>query len=389
MPNRALVGLLTAALVLRVGLALLSPGVSYEMESYRIQAQAVLTGQNIYAATYRYPYPPLWMYWPAAAVRLSETLGAPFYFWIKLPAIVADLIIGALIFTWPRAAQAHTAACQSAWYLFNPIVLIVSVLHGQFDPVVTLGMLGAARAWLARRWLLSALSLSVAIALKLFPVLLLPLFLIDLPSWKTAVQYALVAVSTLCVICVPYLATNGTRLVGLLMRYTSTPDHSYSYWIVALSAPADPPVLPPLLARLRELSRWLQGGVALLAAAVGHVRGWAIERRVAVLLAGLYVVLPGLASQQMIWLVPFLVLTRPRWPLWSYTLISTVALVLFYGQHFPDTLWLPASAPSSTLLTIRLIVEAAWWLTALGVTGALITERSGQARPVMEMQNPT
>jgi Gpi18-like mannosyltransferase len=77
--------------------------------------------------------------WPAAAQRLADATTWPFHFWIKLPSIIADLIIGWLLYTWPRSIHSVSAAQRAALYLFNPIVLLISAAHGQFDALVILG----------------------------------------------------------------------------------------------------------------------------------------------------------------------------------------------------------------------------------------------------------
>lgn len=160
-----LILLLAGALLIRLVVAYTDPGASYDIDSYRIQAQAVLNGQNIYEMTYRYPYPPVWMYMPAASWRLADWFPIPFYFWVKLPAIVADLLIGWLLASWPNSVGIKNPNWRAALYLFNPIAILISAGHGQFDSIVILFVLLAVRFLLDRHLARSALSLSVSIAL--------------------------------------------------------------------------------------------------------------------------------------------------------------------------------------------------------------------------------
>lgn len=373
MRDKPFVVVMLAALALRLVLAYASPGASYDIESYRLQANAVWAGQNIYVATFRHPYPPLWMYWPAASLALSTATALPFHFWVKVPALLADLGIGWLIFAWP-AGDVNERRRRAMGYLFNPVVLIISAMHGQFDAVVIAGVLLAARWRVERKLIRSALSLSVAVALKGFPVLLLPVFLIGLSSWGQAIGYAALTASVLVTISVPYLAVSGQRLLGIMLNYNSTSDHSYGYVLRELRI-NEVAVTEPIWKSLRASSRWLQGAATLGVAALSWWRKWPLERRIAVMFAATYAVSPGLASQQMLWLIPFLILSGPPRALLIYTVVSTATLVLFYGRYFPEMLFMPAAWSGPAIDSGRLIVSAGWWLTVAVVLGALLTRR--------------
>lgn len=370
--------LLSAAVAIRVMLAWVSPGVSYDMESYQIQGRAVLTGQNIYEVTYRYPYPPLWMYWPAAALKLADSSGTPFHFWVKLLAILADVGIGWLLWAWP--SHPDEAARRAALYWFNPVVLIVSAVHGQFDSLVIFGVVLAARFWIDRRSIPAALSLGFAVALKGFPLLLLPAFIIGLASWSQAIVFVALAASIFVVISVPYLASSGTRVMGIVLRYNSTADHSYGYILNSLAV-TGMAVAKQTLDGMRSVSRWLEFGAVLGVAAVGAMRRWSLEQRLAVTLFAIYAVAPGLASQQMMWVVPFLILIRRLWSFWIYTIVSTLALLLFYAQNFPAAIFLSAPASGDVLLAGRMIVEAIWWFGVVGSLGAMLLDRRAAIQP--------
>lgn len=373
MRDKPFIALLSAALVLRVILAYASPGASYDIESYRIQANAVWAGQNIYAATFRHPYPPLWMYWPAASLALSTATTLPFHFWVKVPAILADLGLGWLIFAWP-AGDVQERRRRAMWYLFNPVILIISAMHGQFDSVVIAGVLLAARWRVERKLIRSALSLSVAVALKGFPVLLLPVFLIGLSSWGQVIGYAALTASVFVVISVPYLAVSGQRLLGIMLNYNSTSDHSYGYVLRELRL-NEVAVTEPIWKSLRASSRWLQGAATLGVAALSGWLKWPLERRIAVMFAATYAVSPGLASQQMVWLIPFLILSGLPRTLLIYSVVSTAALVLFYGHYFPEMLFIPTAWSGPAVDWGRLIISGVWWLTVVIVLGALVLRR--------------
>jgi hypothetical protein len=370
--HRKLVLLLTAALAVRILIALASPGARYDIDSYHIQADAVLAGQNIYTTTYRYPYPPLWMYVPAAASRLAEWSSIDFSFLVRLPAIIADLVIGYLLFKWP-SADANISTMRAAVYLFNPVSLLISAAHGQFDSIVISCVLLAAWFLLDRKEIRSAISLGVAIALKGFPILLLPVFLITLFSWDRVVRYAGLAVSVIGLIALPYLYESGQRILNIIFAYNSTADHGYAYVVnqlplgIAFNH-------EQLLTGVRGVARWLQSGVVALTVFIGHIRKWPLERRIAIVLLGIYAVSPGLASQQMVWVLPFLILIGGR-SFWVYTTISTLALVLFYGQYFPNVILLENNWTTGWIVPLRLGVETTWWVCVVFIAFDMLRNR--------------
>jgi Gpi18-like mannosyltransferase len=376
--------LLIAALALRLWLAFASQGAAYDIESYRIQGQAVLNGQNIYTVTYRYPYLPLWMYVPAASLVLSSWTGLPFHFWVKLPEILADLGIGWLLLCWPQPRGVRRAEVRAALYLFNPVVLLVSAAHGQFDSIAIFLVLLS--AWLLiehQSWMKeisSALGLGIAIALKGFPILLLPAFVLSLSAWTHILLYGIVAVGILGLVVLPYLAPSGGRILNIILAYNSVSDHSYGYLLNYAT-----PLAKQWLVGVRSISRWLQGSATLVVTSLSAIGHQPIEWRITLVLIAIYAVSPGLASQQMIWVLPFLVLVQ-RHSIWIYTAFSTVALVLFYGQYFPAVLLLSTAWSGQWLALGRLAAEAGWWLCVVGV---LLTTLVRIALEVLPVRRPS
>jgi len=365
MRDRDLTLLLCTALAVRLWLAFTNPGASYDIESYRIQAEALLSGQNIYTATFRYPYPPLWMYAPAAALSLSKWTNLPFHFWVKLPAVVADLGIGWLLFRWPQPRSAISGRARATLYLFNPVSLLISAAHGQFDAAVIFFTLLAARFLIGHKnWsnvIGSALSLGVAIALKGFPVLLLPVFVLTLSSRYHALLYVVLVGSVFGLVVLPYLAVSGRRILTIILVYNSTPDHSYAYLLNNLTSSSR-----QWLDVARSTSRWLQGGATAITTLLVLIHRWPLEWRITLVLLAVYAVSPGLASQQMVWVLPFLILTRHR-SIWIYTTVSSLALIWFYGQYFPTVILLSTPWSGEAIAVLRLGIEAGWWLSVVGI----------------------
>lgn len=132
-------------LVLRLSLASQFHG-NYDSESYMIAAQAVLGGQNVYLATERYNYSPVWSFalaglWKAAAPNTSL-----FLLLIGALLTAADALSAWVILEIARRRLHRTPEeSRRAALLFfsNPISVVVSSGHGQFDGIAILFLLVA------------------------------------------------------------------------------------------------------------------------------------------------------------------------------------------------------------------------------------------------------
>jgi hypothetical protein len=142
LPAAGAAGLLvSAAFVARVVPAvILSQTSDFDVESYHVVADLVLSGQDVYAApaaAYRYPYLPLRMYWMAWAVRVSQATGLSFGLLVKLAPIAADgglaLLLRAVVLA--RGDTAASALQAGLSYALHPVAVFVSTYHGQLNAI--------------------------------------------------------------------------------------------------------------------------------------------------------------------------------------------------------------------------------------------------------------
>ena len=131
--KRLLITASVLAILLRILLAL--RGDNYDMESWWLVSEGVRSGGSVYSTTFRYNYGPVWAYILAALRWLSSSTGA-------------DTITRFHLFI---AAFLGIVDCALAWYvmrrsslflamlfLFNPISILVSGYHVQFDNLAIL-----------------------------------------------------------------------------------------------------------------------------------------------------------------------------------------------------------------------------------------------------------
>ena len=134
-------------LVLRVSMASV-PLVTYDAVSYSIVGQAVAAGQNVYAATPRYNYSPLWSGIVGALWSLSGGRLSLFVLLIGLLVTAADAVTALVVrgLARDRGASEPEAARASLLYFSNPVSVLVAGYLRQFDGIAILFLLLAIRA---------------------------------------------------------------------------------------------------------------------------------------------------------------------------------------------------------------------------------------------------
>jgi hypothetical protein len=390
---RVVLGLAGLAVLVRVVLAALFYGTS-DVMAWELLGQLLLNGENFYS-TELHNWPPLWIYLLAALWRLHAASGLPFFFLVKLLPIGADACIAVLLYRLGlRCGWGERAAILAGLgYALNPVSVLISGYHGQFDSL----MLAPAflawygwEFWTGRRRLLgSGLALGLGVWFKTVPLLLLPLFLPRLATWRERFLYAGLAVGPAALATLPYLLLWPHDVIDNFVRYSSW-FGQWGYpvlWMllefvqlgrVPWPVP-DPDFLSPPLRLMHDHGSWL------LVAAMAATWWYTYRRRVGLLrsilasFAVLYFVSSAFGLQYLLWIIPFGLAARERW-LWPYTLAATGLLLLAYVAG-PDVYLPPAIAwPPMRLHLREFIVKLASipvWLTC-GLWALSLLRRPGE-----------
>lgn len=310
---------------------------------YRKVADHVLdVSWNPYEAPRLFPYPPVWVWVEAGAGLLSRRLGLNFPVLVKLPVLAADLGIVWWLARWGRRRR---ASLIPAWtYALHPVAILVGAFHGQFDAVALFFVLLAISAWWQDQRTGSALSLSAAVALKAFPVLLLPVLLaLDDQPARERIRYAALVVGPVLLLLAPYAADNPGALRRELFGYGGVADFGWIALSRGLRWLASG-VLPR-----SEAVFWsghvLAAKVVFLAAYAGLVAGIArgrlgadVPRACLSVMLAFLVFYGAISAQYLLWVVPLGALTGGRY-FAIYSAAATVALVGFYAFLAPGVLW--------------------------------------------------
>ena len=360
---------LAAALAVRALAVAASDREVADVLRYRKVADHVLdVSWNPYAAPRLYPYPPVWVWVEAGAGWLARTTAVPFAVAVKVPAVLADLGIVAWLFAWgPRRGR----GAAPAWiYALHPVSVLVTGFHGQFDAIALLAVLLALSWRDTARPTSSALALSAAVAVKSFPVLLLPTFLAGSgPSGRARARFAALVLGPVLLLLVPYAAADAGALRRELFGYGGVADFGWialsrgARWLATGALPRSEAAFWPTQVAAAKLL-FLAAYAALVVALVRGRLGSDLPRACLAVLLAFLVFYGALSAQYLLWVVPLGALFGGRaFAAWSAA--ATVGLAGFYAFLAPGGLW-PASGPGPGPQVFGLV-----WLA--GVAAVLAT----------------
>lgn len=319
-------------------------------------------------------YPPLFMdfLWLWGLIQLPITHSAiPSETWMKLPACLADIVNGYLIFTLLKGRVAIRSAFKTAvFYTFNPVVLFVSCIWGQVDAIISMMMLLIMVAVLLNWLIPAAVACAAALLVKpqglfMWPVVFQSLWYKQpLKKWPLAI---LAGTVTVWAIVVPSVwgklggvatLAGGLPLPAFLVEpffwlasmmnqtgqnYPYSTVNAFNIWM-----------LPPPNETWKPDSRILfflphyWWGILLMSALIVLVGVYLYRNRnvagvfpyflaAAVTTSGVYMLMTRMHERYIFAAIAFLALAaacnrRMRWIYWGFSLTSflTISYVFFY-----------------------------------------------------------
>jgi hypothetical protein len=176
-----------------VGVAVSKGGTPYGQ--YVLQNMFAATPQlNLYGTVQGIGYPPLWGLMIGGMHVLSSVF-APnnlyaYVLALKLPVIVGELALAVLVYNILKVqTNEKIATATYLLFIFCPFIMVVGTVWGMFDVIALVFALLSAYV-LQRDWKLSAVFLSVSSLLKLFPLVLAPLYSIFLYKFTRSLKLA-------------------------------------------------------------------------------------------------------------------------------------------------------------------------------------------------------
>ncbi|MCI4319970.1 MAG: glycosyltransferase 87 family protein [Thermoplasmata archaeon] len=355
----------------------------------------------------------------AGVTGVPPGLASPLYAVVeKAPLILFDVLTGALLYQLIIERTGERSRAQLAfglWFL-NPLVILESSVHGAFDVLPVFFTLLAVYCLPRGRFVTGGLSLGLAASLKLFPLLLLPLFAASLirygergsaPLLRRGTAFAVGVVGVLGLTSWPPVLAAGfaDRVIlesGGPFTTLSTYYGGFGPWGVLTY-----PGLAGIESVVQAQSVWLLPALAVLAVAVllllayrfGRLPGQLTEeqlwRSAALSSAAILLAVPYVQPQYLLWVLPFLVLLtvldrRDALVLAAMTIIASAYVLLWIaGPYYSFLPWFylpphvpPAAVTASLLAGFKLgsLVGSLTTVPAAFLLGYLLA-RHASARP--------
>jgi Glycosyltransferase family 87 len=335
-------------------------------EGFRSAGLAVLHHQDPVLATQgSWHFLPMIPYFYALALAT----GLPWEIAGRLCTVLADV---ALILLVGRLAGREHAAAARFQYACNPIALMIAVIHGQVEPIALAFLVAAylvaqaakssgssAHGAMVAAW--AGVLFGFALSAKSWPIILLPVLLAILPTWRQRL-YAFVAAGAapvLFLVTLPLVVDSSWSNILNVARYLGEVRPIVGEWgWTAVMTGGD----------WKLASTAASIGQAALYATVLLVmwlwwRSDRVDQTVAILLAFM-VVTPRMGAQYLLWFVPFLCARPTRWSTPAMAMGALWAATGYiYLTQFDDTGWWRNHEwwALSSLAVIPLLVLAIPW----------------------------
>lgn len=215
----------------------------WDMDIWASIGSAIYSGQNPYALpALGLVYPPLWAIFCTTSYLVYVLTKNVFlqYFTIKLPIILADILIcsGIRKIVYNLTGDTIKARTALLLYIFNPVTIIFSSLWGMFDAIPTLFAFLSLIYLVQGKYLESGLALGIGIGFKgFFPALLLPFFLFYI--WKkkreliSCLRYLIYSISIPLIISVPFLLIDSQAYIFSMTYHANRLPQNLTYWFLA------------------------------------------------------------------------------------------------------------------------------------------------------------
>ncbi|MFH1586992.1 MAG: glycosyltransferase 87 family protein [Candidatus Diapherotrites archaeon] len=323
-----------AVIALRLVPAILGFGYISDWNSIQNQGNDVWNDlQNYYTEEKFYNiYPPLYLAMPLFAQFMSEFALQDYILWWKIPLIITDALLALLIFKIARKMKfsQKKSFIAAMIFAFIPFSVITTGFYAQVDSVPLLLSL-TAFYWFEfkeDKLLIPGLALGAAIAFKLFPIILLPLFLMKIASGnKERIKFAAVSLAPMVLLFLPFLYWNFFGVINnVFLTSSSVPDFGYggivsAIWYLFASGKFKAPEIVVAVGKLFFFASLF---------ALYFFRGKKDTLINLIIMAFLcfYVFSPGISAQHLLWVVPFALLTNDKM-FKFHAILGSVAVISF------------------------------------------------------------
>ncbi|MDG6996422.1 MAG: hypothetical protein JRN52_10915 [Nitrososphaerota archaeon] len=184
-------------------------------------------------------YPPTWAFFQSALYKLYTIISVNnrffYYFMIKQPMIIADLVSGYIIYRIILGYSGDKAAFRALlFWLFCPITILISSVWGMFDQIILVLVLSSILLSLETKK--SALMESLGFLLKVIPLIYVPFLAFVQRSKMRIIEYLVIFLGTSFVFTVvPFFFFRNwkiSQLIGVGIDVTHKIGYSMNYWMI-------------------------------------------------------------------------------------------------------------------------------------------------------------
>ncbi|TRO60394.1 DUF2029 domain-containing protein [Candidatus Bathyarchaeota archaeon] len=338
------------SIIFRVILLSLKPTLSHDMMRFLWDGRLIFHGINPYLYTpesselnalkdvayfidYEFKhtltvYPPIAQFIFGVSYFFSD--GNPFG--IKLITTFFDLMNIVVIALLLRNVNPEKLLPGIMIYAWSPLLIIESTGNGHIEPIPIFFILLSLLFLVKNRIRLSSINYSCACLSKLFPILILPIFLIHLKNFSRGVtkKFLVWLILTSSIILVPILLSSGLNLLHQIFWYSQNIAYNSSiYRIIEVIFPFH---LTVNIARIVTYSAFIVTGFLFLRNK--HLKSFIEFAEGCLILFGLFLLFaPAVFQWYLIWLLPFIALLgiNRKNIGWFY---FTAAVILAYLPQF-------------------------------------------------------
>lgn len=301
-----------------------------------------------YQHSHYFNHPPLTAYYLRTIYQLTEQtscqqIGLHFPFLLRLPGILADFLVVLVLLQMSRV-DVRIPTWALALFAVSPVSLMVSGFHGNTDSVMVLFLVCAAFMCLCDRPLLCGIFFALGCQVKIVPLLLLPAFILFWLSRRRARNFFISGALALSIFWAePLLKFPVLFLKNVLAYggYCGSWGLTYCLRLIGLHDFARVSFFnlePAQNFTMIALKGIIIGAALLIAWRRRHVRGLAFISSLAYTWIIFFVFAPGIGTQYLIWLAPFvLILSRKLYV--ALLISSSVFLFAFYNTTAGGLPW--------------------------------------------------
>jgi|GEM_PF-5310924 len=361
---------------------------TFNFQHWLYAADLFAQGINPYRFCYEsgifdiFPYPSMFLYLMLIGREVLQAFGQRlFLVFFKSLLTISNVLAGYFIYKMIVALKGDLNLAKKATclFIFNPLLVFVTSVQGEFDPLVILFTVLATYFFVVKKErVLSALCLGVGFSLKLYPLLLLPFFLVYVENLKKRVMFTLLVGVPMLLASMPFLILDCPAYINVAFNTGGGPG-PFSPWQSML--------IKFLAIPLFRLSFTLSLFGAILVTLL-LLRDRKLITNIFLCFVGIYLALPFIHENHTAWILPFVALgTKKGRLVYMASLFPFLHLLLFTGAFDMAGLpyWLSSwVGPEKTTLysiykvigvEVSLILPALFVIPFLGVYTYILAKR--------------